>query len=170
MENNRCTCAVKLRKLSFHGNWMFTGYWGNGVMRRGLVREGILRKGRGWSGNEVSDTPEEGKLQMTTQQHPVSIQSTLTRMTRAGRGQHRSKPLATGVMSMFHPKISGWMSIKWWSGIKTVSGRPGPLLHKFIFLKITEGSYSLNTVFPNYHRKNTQQLFVEWLSRCTNGR
>lgn len=40
-------------------------------MRKGAVREGIPGKGRGWSGNKVSDPPEEGELQMTAQQHPV---------------------------------------------------------------------------------------------------
>lgn len=48
-----------------------------------------------------------------------------------------------------------------WSEIKIAASRPGPLLPKFVFLKITEDSYCLNTVLLNYHRKNTEQLFDE---------
>lgn len=34
------------------------------------------------------------------------------------------------------PEISGYISVKWWAGIKTARCRPDPLLHKSVFLKI----------------------------------
>lgn len=151
MESNRCTYAVKLRKVSFNRNWMFTGYWGNGVRRKGAVREGIPRKGRGWSGSEVSGTPEEGSCRWQRS----GIQSALSRESDSGlaEGAAQKQTLGNRGDVAVSPKDFGVSVYKMVVRNKTASGRAGPLLRKFIFPKVTEGSYSLNTVFLNYYRK-----------------
>lgn len=52
-EDSKYICAVKLR-LSFHGSWIFTGYWENcGSMRW------AVRKSTPGSKKEVNDGPDE---------------------------------------------------------------------------------------------------------------
>lgn len=164
MENSRCPCAVKLRKLSFNGGWIFTGYWGNEVMRRGKIRGGIL--GRGWSGKEVAVSPRGGRVAATVWQRPDGLPFLRKEWSRAGR---RADPLATGVMSMSFGSTRDFRvhfcKMMGRNKNSSVQARPSPTQICFPENKDTPWTLCFWTV-----TERIQSSYLILLNSCTDGR